>query len=69
MIFLKKRMALVLYILIPIILANIIGAIFQLNIGLTFAAIYGVLILFLIPGDVFFSASSAYQTKRINPHF
>lgn len=65
MFWIKKGINLALYVLIPILLAYIIVLIFHFNMGLTCAALYGILILFLMPGDVFFSSSTDYQTKRM----
>ncbi|KPG74209.1 MULTISPECIES: hypothetical protein [unclassified Enterococcus] len=51
------------------IIGLIVGHIFDFSPFIFAAIIYGVMFIFMIPSDSFFSSSVDYQTKTLNPTF
>ena len=58
-----------LYILIPLVISLVASYILKCTFLIPAAVIYGIMIVFMIPSDSFFSSSVDYQTKTLNPTF
>jgi hypothetical protein len=58
-----------LYILIPLGISLAASYILKCTMLIPAAVIFGIMIIFMIPTDSFFSSSVDYQTKTLNPTF
>lgn len=58
-----------LYVIIPLAISFITSYILKCTFLIPAAVIYGIMIVFMIPSDSFFSSSVDYQTKTLNPTF
>ncbi|MEI5995112.1 hypothetical protein [Candidatus Enterococcus mansonii] len=65
----KPLLICLLYILIPLILGSIAGIWIKLSIFVLTAIIYGIMLVFMIPSDVFFSSTLDYNIKSVNPSY
>ncbi|MFD1898951.1 hypothetical protein [Enterococcus termitis] len=66
-----KRQLLIclLYILIPLIIGAVASLWIKLSIFTITAIIYGIMLIFMIPSDVFFSSTLDYSIKSVNPSY
>ncbi|WP_207696707.1 hypothetical protein DOK67_0001987 [Enterococcus sp. DIV0212c] len=58
-----------LYILIPLALGSIASIWIKLSIFTITAIIYGTMLVFMIPSDIFFSSTLDYNIKSVNPSY
>ncbi|WP_086313776.1 hypothetical protein A5821_001313 [Enterococcus sp. 7F3_DIV0205] len=56
-------------IVIPLILGAIASIWIKLSIFAIIAIIYGIMLVFMIPSDVFFSSTLDYNIKSVNPSY
>ncbi|WP_348920534.1 hypothetical protein [Enterococcus rotai] len=67
---LKKQLFIcLLYIIISLALGALASIWIKLSIFTITAIIYGIMLIFMIPSDVFFSSTLDYNTKSINPSY
>jgi hypothetical protein len=65
----KKIFTHSLYIIIPLTISFIISSIIKCQFLIPATLIYGIMIVFMIPSDSFFSSSVDYNTKTVNPTY
>lgn len=65
----KEILICLLYILIPLALGAIASIWINLSILTITAVIYGIMLVFMIPSDVFFSSTIDYNIKSVNPSY
>lgn len=67
---LKKQLLIcLLYIIIPLALGALASIWIKLSIFTITAIIYGIMLIFMIPSDVFFSSTLDYNIKSVNPSY
>lgn len=67
---LKKQLLIcLLYIIIPLALGALVSIWIKLSIFTITAIIYGIMLIFMIPSDVFFSSTLDYNIKSVNPNY
>ncbi|MEI5991583.1 hypothetical protein [Enterococcus crotali] len=65
----KQLLICSLYILIPLILGAIASIWIKQSIFVITAIIYGIMLVFMIPSDVFFGSTLDYTVKSVNPSY
>ena len=58
-----------LHVLVPLVISLVTSYILKCTFLIPATVIYGIMIVFMIPSDSFFSSSIDYQTKTLNPTF
>ncbi|ALS37524.1 c-di-AMP phosphodiesterase-like protein [Enterococcus rotai] len=67
---LKKQLLIcLLYILIPLALGSLASIWINRSILVITAIIYGIMLVFMIPSDVFFGSTLDYNIKSVNPSY
>ncbi|EOI02661.1 hypothetical protein UAY_00908 [Enterococcus moraviensis ATCC BAA-383] len=67
---LKKQLLIcLLYIIIPLALGALASIWIKLSIFTITAILYGIMLIFMVPSDVFFSSTLDYNTKSVNPSY
>lgn len=65
----KRILKNLLYVLIPLVISFVASYILKCTFLIPAAVIYGIMIIFMIPSDSFFSSSVDYQTKTLSHTF
>lgn len=65
----KELFSCLLYLLIPLILGAVASIWIKVSILTIVAILYGIMLVFMIPSDVFFSSTLDYNIKSVNPSY
>ncbi|MGX7272941.1 hypothetical protein [Enterococcus haemoperoxidus] len=65
----KQLLTCLLYILIPLLLGSLASIWINLSLFSITAILYGIMLVFMIPSDVFFSSTLDYNIKSVNPSY
>ena len=65
----KELFICLLYLLIPLMLGTIASIWINLSLFAITAILYGIMLIFMVPSDVFFSSTLDHNTKSVNPSY
>lgn len=65
----KELFICLLYLLIPLMLGAVASIWINLSLFVLTAILYGIMLIFIVPSDVFFSSTLDYNTKSVNPSY
>lgn len=65
----KQLFICLLYLLIPLMLGAVASIWINLSLFTITAILYGIMLIFMVPSDVFFSSTLDYNIKSVNPSY
>jgi len=65
----KQLFICLLYLLIPLMLGAVASIWINLSLFAITAILYGIMLIFMVPSDVFFSSTLDYNIKSVNPSY